>query len=64
MTALKKWMSHMETRADVCLEEFVFHHRALGLLMIFVGMPLVTLLAVCICTMIIALPLALVFGWV
>lgn len=30
--------------------------------MIFVGMPLVTLLAVCVCTMIAALPLSLAFG--
>ena len=64
MTALKKRMSHWENQMDTCMEWFVFHHKFLGFLMIFVGMPLVTLLAVCICTMIIALPLSLVFGWV
>lgn len=63
MAALKKWMSCKGNRADACLEEFVFHHRFLGLLMIFIGMPLITLLAVCICTMIIALPLAFALGW-
>ncbi len=64
MTALKKRMSHLENQADVCMEGFVFHHKFLGFLMIFVGMPLATLLAVCICTMLIALPLSLAFGWV
>ena len=64
MTALKKRMSHLENQADACMEGFVFHHKFLGFLMIFVGMPLVTLLAVYICTMLIALPLSLAFGWV
>lgn len=64
MTALKKRMSHLENQVDACMEGFVFHHKFLGFLMIFVGMPLVTLLAVCICTMIVALPLSLAFGWV
>lgn len=63
MIALKKRMSHLENQMDSYMEGFVFHHKFLGFLMIFVGMPLVTLLAVCICTMIIALPLSLVFGW-
>ena len=54
----------MENQVDSCMEGFVFHHKFLGFLMIFVGMPLATLLAVCICTMLIALPLSLVFGWV
>lgn len=64
MTALKKRVSHLENQMDTCMEGFVFHHKFLGFLMVFVEMPLVTLLAVCICTMIIALPLSLIFGWV
>ena len=64
MTALKKRMSHLENQVDSCMEGFAFHHKFLGFLMIFVGMPLATLLAVCICTLLIALPLSLVFGWV
>lgn len=63
MTALKKRMSHLENQVDSCMEGFVFHHKFLGFLMIFVGMPLVTLLAVCICTMFIALPAFFAFGW-
>ena len=64
MGALKKRMSHLENQMDTCMEGFVFHHKFLGFLLIFVGRPLATLLAVCICTMLIALPLSLAFGWV
>ena len=64
MVALKKRISYLENQMDTRMEEFVFHHKFLGFLTIFVGMPLITLLAVCICTMIIVLPLSLLFGWV
>ena len=64
MAALKKRMSYLENRVDTCMEDFVIRHKFLGFLMIFVGIPLVTLFAVCICTMMIVLPLSLLFGWV
>ena len=64
MVALKKRISYLENQMDIRMEEFVFRHKFLGFLTIFVGMPLITLLAVCICTMIIVLPLSLLFGWV
>ena len=32
--------------------------------MIFIGMPLVTLAAVCVCTTIITLPIAFLLGWI
>lgn len=64
MVALKKRISYLENQMDIRMEKFVFRHKFLGFLTIFVGMPLITLLAVCICTMIIVLPLSLLFGWV
>lgn len=64
MFALKKRVSRFESHVDAAMEKFLFHHRLLGLFMIFVGMPLVTLVAVCVCTTIITLPIALLFGWI
>ena len=63
MVAIKQRVSRFENRIDVSLESFLFHHRVLGFLLIFVGMPLFALAAVCLCTMCVALPVAAVFGW-
>ena len=42
---------------------FLLQHKILGFLLIFIGMPLVTLSAVCICSTVLVLPLALAFGY-
>ena len=62
MSAFIKRVSRFENRMDALMERFIFHHKLLGLLLIFIGMPLRTLSAVCVCTMLIALPIALLFG--
>ena len=61
---LKKRVSRFENHVDAAMEKFLSHHRLLGFLIIFIGMPLVTLAAVCICTTMITLPIALLFGWI
>lgn len=63
MFEIKKRMSRFENHVDSLIAAFVFRHRILGLFLIFVGMPLFTLAAVCSCTAILAMPLALLFGW-
>ncbi len=63
MLAFMKSVSRLENRVDTSFEKFVFHHRFWGFFMIFIGMPVVILAAVCVCTSIIALPMALLFGW-
>ena len=63
MFAFMKRVSHFEHQFDASMEKFIFHHKFLGFLIIFVGMPLATLAAVCACTAVLALPLAFVFGW-
>ena len=50
MLPFKKQVSHFETHIDASMEKFLFHHRFLGLFLIFIGIPLVTLAAVCACT--------------
>lgn len=62
MSELKRRLSRFETRADTAVERFVFHHKLLGSLMIFIGMPLAMLAAVCACTILAAVPFALLFG--
>lgn len=62
MSAFIKRVSRFENRMDALMERFIFHHKLLGLLLIFIGMPLITLAAVCVCTMLIVPPIALLFG--
>lgn len=62
MSAFIKRVSRFENRMDALMERFIFHHKLLGVLLIFIGMPFITLAAVCVCTMLIVLPIALLFG--
>ena len=62
MSAFIKRVSRFENRIEALMERFIFHHKLLGLLLIFIGMPFITLAAVCVCTMLIVLPIALLFG--
>ncbi|MCI7472849.1 MAG: hypothetical protein MSB10_04110 [Clostridiales bacterium] len=64
MFVWKKRMSHMETHVDAVLERFLFRHKVLGVLMMFIGMPLFTLAAVCVSTAAIVLPMAMALGWI
>ena len=57
-------VSRAERQLDASMERFVFRHRVWGFLMIAIGMPAAALAAVCAGTAVIALPIALVCGWV
>ena len=52
-----------EQRFDAKAEHFIWHHPLLGFFFIFIGMPLFVLLGVCISTVVIAFPMAWLFGW-
>lgn len=64
MFMLVKRVSRFENYIDAAMEKFLFQHRLLGIFMIFIGIPLVTLAAVCVCTTMITLPIAFMFGWI
>lgn len=64
MFTIIKRASRFENHIDASMEKFMFHHKFLGFLLIFVGMPVVTLAAVCVCTIMITLPIAFMLGWV
>ena len=63
MFTLLKRLSRFEIRADAKIERFLFHHHFLGFLIIFIGIPLVTLLAVCLFTAAVVLPISFFSGW-
>ena len=62
MFTFRKRVSRFENHVDDAMDKFVFHHKFLGLLMIFTGMPLAILTAVCVCTTMITLLITFLFG--
>ena len=62
MLTFIKRVSRFENHVDDAMEKFVFHHKFLGFLMIFIGMPLAILAAVCVCTTMITLLITFLFG--
>ena len=57
MVMLLKRLSRLEAQMDNAMERFLFHHHILGFLVIFIGIPLITLAAVCLFTAAIVFPL-------
>ena len=56
MMTWKTRLLHFERMCDGLVEHFLLQHKILGFLLIFIGMPLVTLSAVCICSTVLVLP--------
>lgn len=54
----------LNSKWDASMERFMFRHRVWGFCMMFIAMPIITLAAVCTCTMMVVLPMALVCGWI
>ena len=62
MFTFRKRVSRFENHVDDAMDKFMFHHKFRGLLMIFIGMPLAILTAVCVCTTMITLLITFLFG--
>lgn len=62
MFPLKKRFARLGNQFDAAMERFLFHHKFLGLLLLCVGGPLITLAAVCLCSTALILPMAWVLG--
>lgn len=62
MFTLLKRLSRFEIRADAKIERFLFHHHFLGFLIIFIGLPIITLIAVCLFTAAVAFPIGFFFN--
>ncbi|MDO4295875.1 MAG: hypothetical protein Q4D90_06925 [bacterium] len=57
MSTILKSIHKLENKFDRSAERFTFRHPYLAYLLMFVGIPLFILMAVTICTMLIAFPL-------
>lgn len=64
MFVWKNRISRMGKCLDASLERLILRHKVLGMLMLLIGIPLLTLGAVCLCTTAIILPVSLALGWV
>lgn len=60
---ITKSVRKFEHEFDMKAERFLWRHPFLGFLSIFVGMPIFVLVCVCISTVVIAFPMAWLFGW-
>ena len=58
-----KRISCCESRMDARIENFLLRHQGFKLFLIYIGLPLFTLAAVCVCTTAVALSMAFLFGW-
>ncbi len=63
MIAISKLLHKFEDEFDRHAEHFVFHYPCLATLALFVRLPIFILVAVSACTVLIALPIFLLFGW-
>ncbi len=63
MKEILKSIRNFEDKFDRSAERFAFHHPYLAFLAMFIGMPILTLMAVVVSATIIILPIAWIFGW-
>ena len=61
--SITKSIRKFEYKFDLKAEQFIWHHPLLGFFLLFIWMPLFILLGVCISTVVIAFPMAWLFGW-
>ncbi|MGN1443258.1 MAG: hypothetical protein ACI4XE_05335 [Acutalibacteraceae bacterium] len=63
MSVLFKRIHELDKRLEAKAEHFSFKHPVLSFLAFFVGMPICILVAVFFFTVVITVPVALIFGW-
>lgn len=63
MTAFMQSIHKCEHCFDRKAEKLVFHHPYFAFFVMFLVLPIILLAVVSVCTTMIVLPLALIFGW-
>lgn len=63
MAAIWKSIHNFEDKFDRCAERFALRHPHIAFLAMFIGMPLLILIAIAVATTLITLPMAWIFGW-
>lgn len=61
--SITKSIRKFEREIDLRAEQFFWRHPFLGFLSIFVGMPILVLMCVCVSTTVIAFPIAWMLGY-
>ena len=63
MSAILKTIHKFDKRVEAHAEHFAFQHPDLSFFALFIGMPICVLAAVFFFTVIITIPISLIFGW-
>lgn len=63
MSVLLKRIHTLDKRIEAHVDHFSFKHPVLSFFAVFIGMPICILATVFFFTVIIAVPIALIFGW-
>ena len=63
MLAVFKTIHELDKRIEVHAEHFAFKHPDISFFALFIGMPICVLAAVFFLTVILTVPIALIFGW-
>ncbi|MDD6022574.1 MAG: hypothetical protein ACI4GA_07170 [Acutalibacteraceae bacterium] len=63
MSVLFKRVHELDKRLEAKTERFSFRHPVLSFFFLFIGMPICVLAAVFLFTVVISVPVALIFGW-
>lgn len=63
MSGLINTFHKFEKKFDKCALQLSMRHSYLFFLAVFIGAPLFVLCSVCICTIIIVLPVSIIIGW-
>lgn len=63
MLTVFKTIHDLDKRIEAHVEHFSFKHPYLSFFAVFIGMPICVLAAVFFFTVIITVPIALIFGW-
>lgn len=63
MSTISKTIHELDKRIEAHAEHFAFKHPHLFFLALFIGMPICVLAAVFFFTVVITVPIALIFGW-
>ena len=63
MSVLSKKIHELDKHIELRADRFAFRHPILSLFAVVIGMPICVLVAVFFFTVIITVPIALIFGW-
>lgn len=63
MIAIIKSINALKYKFDCCVEEFAVEHPNIAFIAMFAAIPILVMLAVSLCTTVIVLPFAWLFGW-